>query len=492
MKDAAIWMILGGNMKLSEIARDIQAIKCTGEADITGLCTDSRVAGKGDLFFCFCGTQTDSHHFAEEAEKRGAAAVMCERELPLGIAQIVVKDGRKGMAEASAAFYAHPERKMKIVGVTGTNGKTTTAHMIRNILDACGRKTGLIGTLGASYAGRFIPPKLTTPDPVFLFSLLADMKKAGVDTVVMEVSAHALALCKECPIVYEVGVFTNLTRDHLDFFGDMKDYGDAKKKMFDPARCRFAVLNADDGFSVGLKKICASHITYGMESPADAFAVIREENLRETNLILNVNDELCETRLCMTGGHNVMNALAAACAAKRLGADGDAISRGIAETKSVDGRLEWTASFRGADIFVDFAHTPDGLEKSLTALKKHCAGRLIALFGCGGNRDAGKRAEMGERAAKLCDFCVITSDNPRYEDPCAIISEIERAFRAVSSAYVAVEEREKGIEYAVGILKKGDVLLVAGKGGETYQEIMGIKYDYNDKAVIGKAISKLS
>ena len=475
-------------MKLSELAEGTGEL-CGGDAEIRGLCTDSRVAGKGDLFFCFRGTREDGHKFAAEAAARGAAAVVCERKLALSCPQLVVSDGREAMARIAAAFYGHPERRLKTVGVTGTNGKTTTATMIAEILSATGMRTGLVGTLGARYGTVVVPPSLTTPDPVCLFSLLADMAAAGMEAVVLEVSAHALALKKETPICYDVAVFTNLTRDHLDFFGDMQAYGDAKKLLFQPNRCKFAVLNADDGFSARLVGQGMPHMTYGLETPADAFAVIESESLCATRAVLNLEDELCEAVIPFTGRHNLLNALAAACAAKRLGADAEAIARGL-ECAHVEGRLEWVAKYRGGDIFVDFAHTPDGLEKSLGALREYCGGRLIALFGCGGNRDAGKRPKMGEVAARCADFCVLTSDNPRYEDPVAIISEIEAGFRLVSKRYVVVEEREKAIRYALEHLAEGDILLVAGKGAEKYQEIMGIKYDYDDKAVIKSLIGK--
>ena len=475
-------------MKLSELAEATGEL-CGGDAEIRGLCTDSRVAGKGDLFFCFRGTREDGHKFAAEAAARGAAAVVCERKLALSCPQLVVSDGREAMARIAAAFYGHPERRLKTVGVTGTNGKTTTATMIAEILSAAGMRTGLVGTLGARYGTVVVPPSLTTPDPVCLFSLLADMAAAGMEAVVLEVSAHALALKKETPICYDVAVFTNLTRDHLDFFGDMQAYGDAKKLLFQPNRCKFAVLNADDGFSARLVGQGMPHMTYGLETPADAFAVIESESLCATRAVLNLEDELCEAVIPFTGRHNLLNALAAACAAKWLGADAEAIARGL-ECAHVEGRLEWVAKYRGGDIFVDFAHTPDGLEKSLGALREYCGGRLIALFGCGGNRDAGKRPKMGEVAALCADFCVLTSDNPRYEDPVAIISEIEAGFRLVSKRYVVVEEREKAIRYALEHLAEGDILLVAGKGAEKYQEIMGIKYDYDDKAVIKSLIGK--
>ena len=477
-------------MKLSQLAKELEVKKLKGDAEITSLCTDSRVAGEGDLFFCFRGTHTDSHDYAEDAAARGASAIVCEREQPLPCAQLIVPDGRRAMAYLSAAFYDHPERELTLVGITGTNGKTTTCHLLRAILEEMGLKTGLVGTLGASYLGRTVAPALTTPDPTFLFSLLADMRKAGVNAVVMEVSAHALALGKVEPIQFAVSVFTNLTRDHLDFFEDMSAYAAAKKKLFTPTQSRFAVLNADDPFAQELAGVPC--ITYALDTPADAFAVVEEETLCGSRVLFNLSDELCEAKLSLTGRHNVSNALAAACAAKALGADPEQIARGLEKVESVNGRLERAASFRGAEIFVDFAHTPDGLEKSLSALREHCEGRLMLLFGCGGNRDGGKRRQMGETAARHADFCVITSDNPRFEDPCSIISEIEEGFREISSSYVAVEEREKATEYAVNKLQKGDILLVAGKGGETTQEIMGIKYDYDDKAVIRSIVEKLS
>ena len=470
-------------MKLSELAKELPKKILKGDAEIFSLCTDSRIVGQGDLFFCYQGTHSDSHAFAEEAASRGAAALVCERELAIACPQLIVPDGRAAMAPLSAAFAGHPERKLKIIGVTGTNGKTTVTHMLYNILRAAGIEAGLIGTLGARYGKKTVAPALTTPDPDFLFPLLADMLRAGVQAVAMEVSAHALALGKDSPIVYDVGVFTNFTQDHLDFFGDMTAYGEAKKIMFLPERCKFAVLNADDPFSPELAKGVPS-TTYGLENPADCFALVESETVRGSRAMLNFSDELCEAKIPLTGRHNLYNALAAGAAARRLGVGLEEIAQGLRDTERVDGRLERVATFRGADIFVDFAHTPDGLEKSLSALKEHCTGRLILLFGCGGNRDTTKRPIMGETAARLCDFAVITSDNPRFEDPCAIISEIEAGYRKISKSYVAVEEREKATEYALGLLQKGDVLLVAGKGGETSQEIMGIKYSYNDKAVI--------
>ncbi len=476
-------------MKLSQLAKEIGGTWIGGDAEIRALCTDSRVSGEGDLFLCFRGTQTDSHIYAEQAEARGAAAIVCERKLNVSLPQLIVEDSRESMARVAAAFYGHPERKLKLIGVTGTNGKTTVSHMLYYILRAAEKKTGLIGTLGARYAATNVPPALTTPDPVALFSLLADMVSAGIEFTVMEVSAHALALKKVEPILFEIAIFTNFTQDHLDFFGDMQSYGEAKKLLFTPGHCREAVLNGDDPFSEALKQRVPS-TTYGMESPADCFALVESETIRGFRLLLNLEDELVEAELPMTGRYNVYNALAAATAAKKLGVSAEHIARGLRKTV-VEGRLERVGSLHGGDIFVDFAHTPDGLEKSLEALRPHCDRRLIVMFGCGGNRDRGKRPKMGAIAAKYADFSVITSDNPRYEEPLAIMSEIAAGFSGVSDDYVEIEEREEATRYAVSMLEKGDILLIAGKGGEQEQEIMGIKYSYNDKDVVKSLLEKL-
>ncbi len=474
-------------MKLSELSREAEGTILGSDTAITGLCTDSRVAGEGDLFFCFSGTHVDSHLFAHEAEERGCAAIVCERDIGVGIPQLIVKDGRESMARIATAFYSHPEKKLKIVGVTGTNGKTTVTHMLYNILTEAGKRVGMLGTLGAKYATVTVAPSLTTPDPAFLFSLLDDMVKKGIEIVVMEVSAHALALKKDAPILYDTAIFTNLTQDHLDFFGDMQAYGEAKKSLFTPERCRFAVLNADDAFSEGLT--APQYKTYGLDSPADSFAIIEREELAGTRVLLNLSDELCEAFVPLTGRHNVYNALAAATAAVRYGASAVEIEGGLRKTH-VDGRLEWVGKVRGADIVVDFAHTPDGLEKSITALRPFCDGKLVVLFGCGGNRDKSKRPQMGIAAARFADYTVLTSDNPRYEEPLSIIKEIEEGFRTVSEEYTVVEERERATEYAIDLLREGDILLVAGKGGECEQEIMGIKYSYSDKTVIGNILGK--
>lgn len=480
-------------MKLRNAIKGLKVLKTHGDADteISGICTDSRRVKEGDLFICYEGEKEDSHEYAAEACARGAAAIVCSRELGLDVPQAIVSDGRAAIAVIARNFYNFPDKKLKIIGITGTNGKTTTSYMLKSIFEADGNSCAVIGTLGIAYANKFVSPELTTPDPVFLFCLLDNMVKCGVNYVFMEVSAHALYFGKVDGIYFDATIFTNLTQDHLDFFGDMKSYGESKKLLFSADRSRLVIINSDDEFGAELTKYRQDALTYGLENPADTFAIDLSEDVDGTSFVINISDELYDIRLNMPAIHNVYNALAAATCAHALGVSTEAIAEGLAVLKGVNGRLECVAVFRGARIFVDFAHTPDGLEKSLSCLKKLCDNRLYCLFGCGGNRDVTKRPIMGEIAGKYADFLIITSDNPRFEDPYDIISGIEEGVKRTNVAYVTISDREMATEYAVNLLKEGDILLVAGKGGETYQEIMGIKHSYNDNTVIKKIIGNI-
>ena len=485
-------------MHLEKLIENVEYENTLSEEDlaleIEALVTDSRRQVENGLFFCLTGGTSDGHLYAAEAVRNGCVAVVTERRLALNVAQIPVKSTRKALAEISSVFHGKPSERLKIIGVTGTNGKTTTAYMLASILRNAGKKMGIIGTLGVRYEGKERPSDLTTPDPVELQAILADMRKHGVEYVVMEVSAHALYYDKVEGIVFQACIFTNLTQDHLDFFENMSDYKAAKKKLFEKVRCDLAILNGDDEVGREIAKAReeagAQSTVYGMQTPTDAFAIVTEESLLGSECVLNIDDRLSRISLAMLGRHNVYNALAAATCAANLGIPMRAIAKGLTELKGVAGRLERVCAYNGADIFVDFAHTPDGLGKSLDALRPHCRGRLVCLFGCGGNRDKTKRPLMGETVAKKSDFAVLTSDNPRYEDPLDIISEIEKGYRRFSVCYVVVPDRRHAIDYALDSLREGDLLLVAGKGGEHYQEIMGIKYPFNDHDIIEKLLEK--
>ncbi len=474
-------------MYLSELARSLHNGRVIYEGEnyereIEALFVDSRKETKNGLFFCLSGGEQDAHAYAEEAIERGAVALVTQRALPLSVPQLVVADTREALGVLSGTFYGNPTERLKVIGITGTNGKTTTSYMLESILKESGKRVGVIGTLGIRYGKKEKASTLTTPDPIELQEAFAQMLAEGVEYVVMEVSAHALHYKKTAGVRFCACIFTNLSQDHLDFFSSMSVYEKTKRTLFEESVCPVAVVNGDDEAGRRIETTRKGKIVlYGLNTPVDAFAILTDESLRRTECMLNVNDKLCRVSLSFSGRHNVYNALAAATCAMELGVSSECVSRGLTKLKGVKGRLEWIASVRGAEIYVDFAHTPDGLKKAIETLKAHCRGRLICLFGCGGNRDREKRALMGEIAAQKGDFAVLTSDNPRFEDPLDIIVEIERGYRRFSTRYVIVPDRERAIEYAVGLLRKGDVLLVAGKGGETYQEIMGIKYPFVDQ-----------
>lgn len=484
-------------MRLEELLRGITVKKICGgdirDIFISGIRTDSRIIEKDELFVALEGENFDGHEYLREARKNGAIAAICQREVEdVAFLQIVVEDTREALSLLAANFYDNPQEKLKIIGVTGTNGKTTTCHFLASVLKNAGKKTGIIGTLGAYYGGAEIAPDLTTPDPLVLFRIFSDMQKNNVEYVVMEVSAHAVWYKKIVSVRFAACVFTNCTQDHLDFFGTMDRYRTVKKSFFSDGNYDFAVVNTDDSTGKEIVKNGKNFKSYGLNEPADNFAVAQEETLDGTRILFNLEDELADVKLNLTGRYNVYNALAAAACARYLGIDEKSISVGLEAVKKVPGRLENLGSVHGGLVFVDFAHTPDGLENVLTALKERCEGNLLCVFGCGGNRDVSKRPLMGEIAGRLADFSVITSDNPRYEEPYAIIAAIETGYRKYSRNYVVVQDRKKAIEYAMRRLREKDVLLIAGKGGENYQEIMGIKYDYNDNAVVKDIIKKMS
>ncbi len=484
-------------MRLSKLIQSVANSKIVydggdWEREIISLSVDSRKRQPSALFICLSGGEKDAHAFAEEAVKNGAVAVVTERELPLSVPQIVLPDTRAGLSRLAAAFYGNPTEKMKVVGITGTNGKTTTAYMLQSIFEAAGKRAGVVGTLGIRYLGIECASDLTTPDPIPMQAFFAEMLSAGVEYVFMEVSAHALYYEKTEGVRFAACIFTNLTQDHLDFFENMNAYAAAKERLFSPEVCPLAIVNGDDeiGRKIGETRLAKGERTifYGLQTPADGFAVVTDESLKGSDCLFNINDKLCRIRLSLVGRHNIYNALGAAACAVELGISPKEVEKGLSALKGVPGRLQWVAQHRGGDIFVDFAHTPDGLAKSLDSLKAHCKGRLICLFGCGGNRDKSKRPLMGETVAKRCEFAVLTSDNPRYEDPLDILSGIERGYRRFSTRYVVVPDRARAIDYALDFLKAGDILLIAGKGGEDYQEIMGIKYPFNDHTTVIKSL----
>ena len=486
-------------MRLTEIIKAIKGEICFSSEDIEreihSIQVDSRKHAENGLFVCIKGERTDSHSKAMEAIRNGAVALIVEKRLSVSVPQILVPDSRIALGKAAAIFYGEPAKEMKIIGITGTNGKTTTSYMLSSILEQEGKNVGVIGTLGVKYGGKMYPSALTTPDTLDLYKTFAQMRAKGVEYVIMEVSAHALHHKKTAGIEFFACIFTNLTQDHLDFFKNMQSYKEAKERLFQEYGDCVAILNGDDecGREIGKfreKQGKGKTLYYGLNTPADSFAIITAEGLDGTECMLNISDKLCRISLSIIGRHNVYNALAAATCAAELGASMTSIARGLIALENVSGRLEYIGAHKDVKVYVDFAHTPEALRNSLDTLKRYCKGRLLCLFGCGGNRDKGKRAMMGEIAAKYADFTILTSDNPRYEDPLDIISEIEKGHRRFSARYVVVPDRETAIDYALDFSKGEDILLIAGKSGEDYQEIMGIKYPFKDNDITVKLLKK--
>jgi len=475
-------------MKLKDLLKGLKIEKTLGsvDVDIKSIENDSKTVSKGSLFVALTGKDFDGHKFVREAEIYGAVAVIVERETETSLTQIVVKDTREALSIISGNFYLNPARKMKIVGVTGTNGKTTTASLIRSVLDYAGIPCGLIGTLGAYYGKTHVETNLTTPDPKDLHKILFDMYNAGIKVVVMEVSAHAIDLKKVQGIPFEIGVFTNLSQDHLDYFLDMETYKNAKLKFFDK-RCKYIVSNSDDEVGREIIKNNVGVISYGINNPADVFAMDVKTNAKNTEFILNLFDAVYEFRTGLIGVHNVENLLATCTVSALLGVKTDLIVEKLSKAVAVSGRLEKIEN-KNYDIYVDYAHTPDGLKKVLQTLKREIKGRLICVFGCGGNRDEQKREIMGKISGEYADFTVITSDNPRFEDPMMIIKDVEKGVLSKTNNFVVVEDRREGIKYALNYAKSGDVVLIAGKGAEKYQEILGIKHPYNDKDTVNEIL----
>lgn len=483
-------------MRVEEILSCTEAERVFGraEGEISDVCTDSRLTKDGCVYIALSGGHTDGNAYIGEAVLSGAKAVIYEGELTAEIKRraenslhteyIKVKSARRAASLVSARFYGNPADKLKIIGVTGTNGKTTVANMLCFLLGRAGKMAGVIGTLGIRFAGKELPSGLTTPDPVYLNYAFKQMTDAGVEYCVMECSAHALYYDKECCISYEAVIFTNLTQDHLDFFKDMSSYGAAKEKLFINRRAKHKIINADDEFGVALSRKIEGAYTYGIDGPSDCFAIIEEASPSGSEVIMNLNDNLCYTRVNMIGKFNVYNALAAAACAYNMGFSCGEIAAGIREFKGVKGRLERAASYNGGEIFIDFAHTPDSLKNALGTLRKICRGSLYVAFGCGGNRDEKKRPIMGRIAAENADYTIITTDNPRFEEPYEIMRQIEKGAVEGKGDYVMIENREEAIAYGIKNLEKGDILLIAGKGAEDYQEIMNIKYPYSDYSVI--------
>lgn len=479
-------------MDLSDIARLLETASPSTEVKITDLHYDSRAVTPGSLFFCWEGRRADGHLFAPEAISSGAVALVLSRLLGLGVPELVVEDPRSAMGRLAAPFFDEPSRKLPLVGITGTNGKTTVAFLLESIFAASGQPTGLIGTVETRVGGLVSPGVRTTPEAVDIQRLLSQMVQAGVVGCPVEVTSIGLAEGRVEGCEFRVAIFTNLTRDHLEeYHGDMENYFQAKRKLFTPEFSAASVINADDDYGRRLiQQSVLPGLTYGTHSDAD----VRPEDVRMNRSgseFRVVGSELdLPVRVRMPGPFNVMNAVAAVAGAHLLGLPSDQIASGIDALAGVPGRFESIDEGQGFSVIVDYAHTPDSLANVLSAARAMSSGRVIVVFGCGGDRDRSKRSLMGETAGDLADLAVATSDNPRTEDPTEILMQVEaglaKAARPVE--YQVIEDRRDAIQAAIDSARPGDVVVIAGKGHETGQEFADHKIPFDDRLVAAEIL----
>ncbi len=459
------------------------------DLEITGLAYDNRAAEPGTLFFCVPGFTRDGHDFASDAIARGAAALVVERPLGLGVPEIRVPSVRAAMAPAAAAFYGDPTAELQTVGVTGTNGKTTTAFLVHALLEADGRRTGLLGTVKSVIGGAERPVERTTPEAIELQRTFREMLDSGDAACSMEVSSHALELHRADAIHFAVAIFTNLTQDHLDFHPSMEEYFQAKRRLFEPGRARHAVINVDDPYGTRLAAEFGGVgpvVTYAVERDATYRALDVRTAMDGSRFTVHGPDGAIELSSPLPGAFNVYNVVGALAAVRALGVPLDTAARAIETAGHVPGRFEPVDAGQEFAVVVDYSHTPDSLENVLRAARQLTEGRVHVVFGCGGDRDRGKRPMMGEIARRLADRVIVTSDNPRSEDPEAIIAEI------LVGSGPGVEhdaDRRRAIGHAIAEAAPGDVVVIAGKGHEQGQEFEGgRKIPFDDVTVAREAL----
>jgi UDP-N-acetylmuramoyl-L-alanyl-D-glutamate--2,6-diaminopimelate ligase len=491
-------------MRVDELAAAVGGARVVGDpsVEVRELAYDSRKAAPGTLFFCVVGEKRDGHEFAAQVVEAGAAALVVERELEVAVPQIVVADARAAMAPLAARFYGDPTSQLRVVGITGTNGKTTTAFLVREILERAGVQTGLLGTVKQVVGAAEEAVERTTPEAIDLQATFRRMLGAGDRACAMEASSHALALHRADAIHFEVALFTNLTQDHLDFHADMEDYFLAKRKLFE-AGPGTAIVNVDDPYGARLAEEleCVTFSAEGAEADYSArdvsfdstgahFSVSMGRKVEPESTYRPIGGEL-RVRTGLPGDFNVANALGALAVAVALGVAPEAAAAGLAAAAPPPGRFEPIDEGQGFAVLVDYAHTPDSLESVLRAARRLTAGRLISVFGAGGDRDRDKRPKMGRAGAELSDLAVVTSDNPRSEDPAAIVGEV-LAGAGGGAAVEAEVDRRAAIALALERAEPGDTVVIAGKGHEQGQEFeSGRKVPFDDREVAREELRKL-
>ncbi len=484
-------------MELSHILTRIEGLVLRGDihTEVSTIEYDSRNIKPESMFIAIKGFKVDGHEYINDAIKSGASVVVVEENsydvesIPENITVVITKDNREFMALATCNFYNHPSREFKLIGVTGTKGKTTTTYMIKAILEKAGKKVGLVGTIANYIGNEAIPTERTTPESVDLQKLFRRMADEKVDVVVMEVSSHSLALKRVAGMTFDYAIFTNLTQDHLDFHKTFDNYLRAKAKLFEVAKEGF--VNCDDMYATRLMELATCPITtYGIDN--NPFVSARDIVITNSysEFKLPFNKVITKIRVAIPGRFTVYNALAAICVCIRLGCSVENIIQAL-EVIKVPGRSEVVPNVRGFTILVDYAHTPDSLENIIKACKTYTKGSVICVFGCGGDRDRAKRPMMGEISGNLAAYTVITTDNPRTEKPEDIIAEIEEGIKRTKGKYKIIVDRAKAIEYALRKATKNDLVLIAGKGHETYQEVNGVKHHFDDREVVNEVLKKL-
>ena len=481
-------------MKLKELLKNIPVLHCTAdpELEISQVHYDSRKVTEGSLFVAVTGFASDGNRFIPMALSKGAVAVVTAKKPEGDIPYILVESDRLALALLGCNFYGHPAESMTMIGVTGTNGKTSTTLLLKQVLEkVLGAKVGLIGTMANMVGDEEVPTERTTPESFDLQALFGRMRDAGGSHVVMEGSSHAVALERIGGTQFDIAAFTNLTEDHLDFHKTMDCYCDAKAELF--RRCDKAVINADDSY--------AHRILDAAACPVLTTAVAGKAGLRAENLELLsegisftaiCGDETAEVHLPIPGKFTVYNALTVMGIAKQLGISLADCAEALETARGVKGRVEVVPTpGTPYSVLIDYAHTPDGLENVLSSVKDFCKGRLIGVFGCGGDRDPMKRPIMGQIGVKLSDIAIITSDNPRTEDPMAIIEDILKGVKQEYGEYIVMEDRRSAIRYAMDIAEKDDIIVLAGKGHETYQEINGVKYHLDEREEVAAHLQEL-
>jgi len=474
---------------LADLVSGLTGASVRGDASfrVSRLCYRSDEATPGSLFFCVPGEHVDGHDFAAAAVERGAGALLVERPLEAGAAQVIVPSVREAMGPVSAEFYDRPADAMTVVGVTGTNGKTTTTYLLEAAFRAEGRTPGVVGTTGVRIDGRPIPFPRTTPEAPDLHRLFAEMAAEGVDAVAMEVSSHGLHQHRVDGVRYDLAVFTNLTQDHLDYHASMEEYFAAKARLFTPAMSRGAVVNHDSEQGRRLASTGLPTLTYGLDAGAD----VRATHVETTALGIAFVVDGVRIDSTLRGLFNVENCLAAFATARSLGFDDRRTAEAISSVRGVPGRVEAVELGQSFLVLVDYAHTPDSVENVLRTARQLTAGRVIVVLGCGGDRDRAKRPLMGRAATANADLSVITSDNPRTEDPLAIVEEIVPGAREGGGAYVVEVDRRAAIRISVSEAGPGDVVVIAGKGHEAYQELADRTIAFDDREVAAEEIRAL-